>query len=93
MNENPYQAPLAKPAEHRPDDIPGQIRYREFRGGAFSVVLNARKHMEKLRREAEAFINSGVGVENVVSIAEHTGLEYSITVWYRTHVPSGRATL
>ena len=43
--------------------------------------------MQLLREEASAFINSHVGVDNVVSIAEHAGFDYVITVWYRTTIP------
>ena len=40
--------------------------------------------MERLRRQAENFINREVGVANVVSIIENAGYEYSVVVWFRT---------
>lgn len=85
--ENPYRPPSSPARPERPDDLPGLIRYRVFRGSTFSFVFSATKQMERLRRDAEAFINSEVGPDHVVSIAEHTGLEYSIAVWYRTRSP------
>lgn len=87
MNINPYEAPHAKPPTHQPDDIPGMIRYREFTSPTFSFVFSGRRQMKMLREEASAFINSHVGVDNVVSIVEHSGFDYVITVWYRTTLP------
>ena len=86
MTENPYQPSQVQPIRERPTDIPGLIRYKVFRSSSFSLTFSAAKLMERLRFEAEAFINREVGVEHVVAIAEHTGLEYSIAVWYRTQV-------
>lgn len=84
MSDNPYQTPQGESNENRSNDLPGLIRYRVFRVSAFSIVWSGRRWMERLRAEAQAFIDSDVGVDNVVSIAEHSGLEYSIAVWYRT---------
>jgi hypothetical protein len=45
------------------------------------------KNREKIRERAEAFINE-IGVENVVSIAEHGSLfrPFSVVVWYKEAV-------
>ena len=84
MTENPYRPPQSTQEPHRPDDIPGLIRFREFRVKPISFTFSSRKCMLQLREEVEAFINTHVGPENVVNVAEHTGFEYAITVWYRT---------
>lgn len=85
MTDNPYQPPLAHVANQHRDGIHGQIRHREFRAKMFSLTFFSSTHtLAKLRNEAEAFINDDVGADNVVSIAEHSGLEYIITVWYQT---------
>lgn len=84
MNVNPYKTPKAKPPADQPDDIPGTIRCREFTSPTFSFVFSGRRQMKLLRERARTFINGYVGVDNVVSIAEHAGFDYVITVWYRT---------
>lgn len=78
MNQNPYQSPPTPP---EPRETPGTVQFREFRGSAFSI--STRKMMTRLRREVERFIEHEVGAANVINICEHTGLEHSITVWYR----------
>ena len=83
MADNPYQPPLADLARQHPDAVHGQIGYREFRVKSFSMTFSSKHALAKLRGEAEAFINDEVGPDNVVSIAEHSGLEYIVTVWYR----------
>ena len=84
MNNNPYAPPAAPPTHHPPDDIPGLIRSREFREGFFAMSFSTTKLMRRLRERVEVFINTEVGVHNVVAINEHTGFDYSIVVWYRT---------
>ncbi len=84
MNHNPYQPPMSPQVAERPDDIPGKLCFREFRVGSFTLAFSTRKMMQGLRDQATAFVNSHVGVHNVVSIAEHSGFDHSITVWYRT---------
>lgn len=84
MNQNPYQPPLSPQESERPEDVPGKLCFREFRVGSFTLAFSTRKMMRRLRDQAAAFVNSQVGVHNVVSIAEHSGFEHSITVWYRT---------
>ena len=85
MNSNPYRTPVAETSAERPDDLPGYLRYREFRPTGFMrFSLSTKLVMRKLREEAEAFVNSHVGAENVVSITEQAGFDYTVTVWYRT---------
>jgi len=84
-NPNPYQAPHTEPPEHRPDDIPGYLRHRVFRRPRFFTwEWSAKRMMNGIRDDAEAFVNSHVGVDNVVAVNEIVGFDYSVTVWYRT---------
>ncbi len=43
-------------------------------------------YREQIRAQAEAFVNDEVGIEKVVSIAEHAMSfgPFSVVVWYRT---------
>jgi len=49
-----------------------------------SFQLSASRTLQRLREEAEEFINREVGAANVVSIVEHSGYENSVVVWFRT---------
>jgi len=72
------------PEDLIPDDIPGIVRYRVFHAPTFSFSFSSRRQMERLREQASAFINSHVGVDNVISIAEHTGSLWQILFMDKT---------
>lgn len=83
MSNNPFSSPPT--VAPIPMDESGAIRSRVFRVSMMSFrVLTAFKTMQRLREEAEDFINREVGAANVVSIVEHTRYDYSIVVWFRT---------
>ena len=83
MSNNPFSSPPTVAPPHT--DGQGAIRRRIFRVSMMSFrVLSAFKTMQRLRDEAEDFINREIGAANVVSIVEHTGYEYSVVVWFRT---------
>jgi hypothetical protein len=50
-------------------------------------------YREKIRQEAEAFINEEVGEENLVSVCEHVTFNgpFSVVVWYRARRSSASA--
>ena len=81
MSENPFRSTVVD--DEVSHDGPGRIRHRVFRKNAMSLVFRASRLMQKLREEAEVFINQEVGAANVVSITEHVGFDYAVVVWFR----------
>ncbi len=59
------------------------LKHRTFVGRTW--VVNVQKHREQIRGQVEAFVNSEVGQENVVSISEcvMTVGPLSVCVWYK----------
>jgi hypothetical protein len=84
MDTNPYSPPATI------DDGPVEqstIQYRVFRGKPASFRLTASTYHEEVRREAQRAIETEIGGDNVVSIAEHAGSfgAFTVVVWYRVH--------
>ena len=82
MSTNPFSPPHADISLNAGD--PAGIRSRVFRVRPMSFVFFGKQKMERLRREAEEFINREVGAKNVISIVENVGYEFSVVVWFRT---------
>ena len=80
MPYNPYSAPLTGPPKRLPESVAGLLRHRTFRNQRW-FAFSHRRMMERLRAEAADFVDTRVGVENVVSVAESFG---EVVVWYRT---------
>jgi hypothetical protein len=86
MNANPYASPAANASA--PDTNTGgtaSIHHRAFGGRAISFALTQESYRDDVRHEAQEFINSQVGADNVVSIVEHAGSfqAFSVVVWFR----------
>ena len=83
MSNNPFSPPVAEIAS--PTDGAAGIRSRVFRKSmmSFTFVFSRARMMDRLRLDAQDFINREVGAANVVSIVENVGYEYSIIVWFR----------
>jgi hypothetical protein len=73
------------------------IRRKSFVGPIFYPLgtpsLNAGR--DRVRDQAEAFINEVAGVDNVVTVAEHamTFGPFSVVVWYRDESPPSKPRL
>ena len=50
-----------------------------------SFALTQETYRDDIRRQAQEFVNSEIGANNVVSIVEHAGSfqAFSVVVWYR----------
>ncbi len=84
MDPNPY-APPATETSKQQERAKGSIRYHVFHARPVSFSLMPQDFRDKVRKEAEEFINSEVGCNNIVSITEHTGGTFegfSVAVWY-----------
>ena len=89
MDLNPYAAPGGEV------DEPGQsangirIRHKQFLGKTFYFSPKATsldELREKVRQQAEDFINMEIGVDNVISVSEHAMSlgPFTVVVWYRS---------
>jgi len=87
MDTNPYASP--QPLESTTFDPPvkGRVvmRHRAFVGPTIYFGFKPINfYRERLREQAEQFINDDLGAENVISVTEH-GIPsgpFTITVWY-----------
>jgi hypothetical protein len=55
----------------------------------FPLLWRAERHREIIRREAQTFINTRVGVDNVVAVSEGGSRwgTFWVSVWYRDTRP------
>jgi hypothetical protein len=86
MDPNPYASPAV--SRSVPDTETGgkvSIHHRTFGGRAMSFALTQQAYRDDVRREAQDFVNSEIGADNVISIIEHAGSfqVFSVVVWYR----------
>ncbi len=73
---------------------PMQVRFQSFAGPAmwfsFRPINTCR---DKIRRQAEQFVNEAVGADNVISVTESVTASgpFMVTVWYRVRGPASKA--
>jgi hypothetical protein len=83
VDPNPYASPHAENGPEKKQTVnTGFVRHRAFAHKSTFWGLTIGHSRERLRAQAEEFINAQVGAENVVSIVEHESPP-DVVVWYR----------
>jgi len=83
MDANLYQSPASDETPDRRSSGRGEfVRHRTFTHKSSFRGLTMSGARETLREQAEEFINTQVGADNIVSIVEHDSPP-SVVVWYR----------
>lgn len=83
MDTNPYTSPSAEgPTSQRTSGDGAFVRHRAFSHKSSFWGLTMGHSRQKLREQAEEFINVEVGAGNVVAIVEHDNPP-SVVVWFK----------
>ena len=84
MQPNPYESLPPGPGQADTAAQKSLIRYKTFTGRTFYWGFNLQGCQHEVRRQAESFINTEIGTEDVVAIAENSFSRFTVTVWYRS---------
>ena len=83
MSNNPYESPTADQAPTlQPIGSGGFIRHRAFAHATSFWGVTLTRGRDSLRKQAEEFINTQVGADNVIAIVEQESPP-TVVVWYR----------